>query len=214
MKSIKLVPFVLLLLITLTGNSQDQKKEENPYVTLGQKAVIDGNFKVAVSHLEKSLPKENSNADVLYMLGYSYYHSGDYAKAVSTFGQVVSLRPAMIAAYYFRGKARSQIAVQMNTNLANAEREKLLLAAIKDFTKSIELNSEDPKLFQNRAIAYRDLGILKGQKIPKFYDKALAAQSFTSCIADLQRVLDTNPARKDIVDEMKKAKVYKTNLDN
>ena len=106
------------------------------------------------------------------------------------------------------------MAVQMNSNLANAEREKLLQAAVKDYSKAIELNADDVKLYQNRAMAYRDLGILKGQKIPKFYDKAVAEQSFKSCISDLQKVLDTNPSRKDIADEMKKAKVYKSNLDN
>lgn len=213
MKSFKLVPFLLLLFFVSTSKAQAQK-DENPYVRLGQKAVIDGNFKLAVTHLEKSLPAENNNAEVLYMLAYSYYHSHEYAKAISSFGQVLSLKPSMISAYYYRGKARNQLAVQMNTNLSNAEREKLLLAGIRDFSKGIELDHDDVKLYQNRAIAYRDYGILKGQKVPKFYDKAVAESAFNSCITDLQHVLDANPSRKDIADEMKKAKVYKANLSN
>ncbi|HEY0176680.1 MAG TPA: hypothetical protein VGC08_09900, partial [Pedobacter sp.] len=84
---------------------------------------------------------------------------------------------------------------------------------IMDYGKAIELNADDLKLYQNRAIAYRDFGILKGQKIPKFYDKTAATNAFKSCIADLQRLLDANPGRKDIMDEMKKAKVYMANLD-
>jgi tetratricopeptide (TPR) repeat protein len=206
--------FTLLFFSFLSISKAQNTKGENPYVKLGQKALIDGNFKTAVSHLEKSLPAESNNANVLYMLGYSYYHSGDYSKAISSFGQVISLRPGEVSAYYYRGKARNIVAVDMNSAHSPLEREKLLQASIKDFSKAIELNSEDVKLYQNRAIAYRDYGILKGQKIPKFYDKTLAATAFKSCISDLQRVLDTNPSRKDIAAEMKKAKVYMANLNN
>ncbi|WP_423146303.1 tetratricopeptide repeat protein [Rubrolithibacter danxiaensis] len=212
MKSFFVVAFLLL---SVSGAADAQsKKEENPYVRLGQKALIDGNFKMAITHLEKALPSENNNANVQYMLGYSYYHSGDFQKAISSFGQVISLRPGEVSAYYYRGKARNQLAVQMNSSLSPAEREKLLQASIRDFSKAIELNPEDVKLYQNRAIAYRDYGILKGQKIPKFYDKSLAANSFKSSISDLQHVLDSNPGRQDIADEMKKVKVYITSLNN
>jgi hypothetical protein len=102
----------------------------------------------------------------------------------------------------------------VNSTLPYAEREKLLQASIRDFSKGIELNSNDMKLYQNRAIAYRDLGILKSQKVPRFYDKTAAAAAYKACMADLQKVLDVSPAREDILTEMKKAKVYLANLDN
>lgn len=213
MKSIKLF-FSFLFLLFLQNSHAQSSKEDNPYVKLGQKALIDGNFKLAVAHLEKALPSTQNNPNVLYMLAYSYYHSGEYQKSISTFGQVINLRPGEVSAYYYRGKARNVLATQLNSTLIPAEREKLLLAAVRDYTNAIELNSDDLKLFQNRAMAYRDYGILKGQKIPKFYDKTAAANAFKSCIADLQHVLDANPARKDISDEMKKAKVYLANLNN
>ncbi len=212
----KLGSTLLSFVFVFIGFAKAQQKQDsqNSYVSLGQKAVMDGKFKQAVIHLEKALPGESNNPQVLYMLGYSYYHSAEYEKAVSTFGQVVSLRPNEVSAYYYRGKARNVLGVQMNSSLTPLEREKLLSASIRDFSKAIELNPDDVKLYQNRAIAYRDYGILKGQKVPKVYDKAIAANCFKSCINDLQRLLDQNPGRKDIVEEMKKAKVYMANLDN
>jgi len=204
--------FSCFILLILTGSAQSNP--ENPYVKLGQKALIDGNFKAAVTHLEKSLPAENNNANVMYMLGYSYYHSGDYQKAISSFSRVVSLKPGEVSAYYYRGKARNLLGTQMESKLSAFEKEKLLQAAIRDFTKAIELNNEDLKLYQNRAIAYRDYGILKSQKIPKFYNKGIAADAFESSINDFRHVLDANPSRKDIATEIKKAKVYMANLDN
>jgi tetratricopeptide (TPR) repeat protein len=213
MKSITFILSCFLLFHVQMTEAQSQK-EENPYVKLGQKALIDGNFRSAVSHLEKSLPAESNNANVLYMLAYSYYHSGDFPKSIATFGQVISLRPGEVSAYYYRGKARDVLATQLNSPLSPVEREKLLTASIRDYTKAISLNSSDLKLYQNRAIAYRDYGILKGQKIPKFYDKTAAADAFKSGIADLQYVLELSPSRKDIADEMKKLKVYLNNLNN
>ena len=49
------------------------------------------------------------------------------------------------------------------------------------------MNVEDVKLYQNRAVAYRDYGVLKGQKIPNFYDKNKAISSFKSCISDFEK---------------------------
>lgn len=195
------------------SNAQQASESTNAYVQLGNKAVLDGDFKNAVIQLEKSLPAEANNADVLYMLAYSYYHSGDLQKSISTFTRVVSLRPNDVSSYYYRGKARNILGAQMNSTLTPQEREKLLMASIKDYTRAIEINSEDKKLYQNRAIAYRDYAILKGQKNPKIYDKTVAINSYKSCINDLQRVLDASPGRKDIMDEMKKARVYMANLD-
>ncbi|MBC7914119.1 MAG: tetratricopeptide repeat protein [Pyrinomonadaceae bacterium] len=205
--------FSFLILFASVSTAQQSSETTNAYVKLGHKAVLDGDFRNAVIHLEKSLPAEAGNADVLYMLAYSYYHSGEYQKSISTFGRVISLRPTDVSSFYYRGKARNFLGAQMNSTLTPQEREKILLASIKDYSKAIELNSEDKKLYQNRAIAYRDYAILKGQKTPKIYDKTAAVSSYKSCINDFQRVLDASPGRKDIQDEMKKAKVYMTNLE-
>ncbi|MBC7915959.1 MAG: tetratricopeptide repeat protein [Pyrinomonadaceae bacterium] len=208
--------FSFILLTSGIVNAQQSIETKNPYVQLGNKALMDGDFKSAVTHLEKSMPDASNNADVLYMLAYSYYHSNNYAKAISTFGQVVSLKPNQIMAYYYRGKARNILGSQMNSTLTPAEREKLLLASIKDYTKALEISTADQKAslyYQNRAISYRDYAILKSQKNSKIYDKLSAQNYYKLCINDLQYVLDANPGRKDIMDEMKKAKVYMANIE-
>jgi len=74
------------------------------------------------------------------------------------------------------------------------------------------LNEEDIKLFQNRAIAYRDLGILLGTDGTDNYDKTQATDAYNNSVKDFERVLASFPDRKDIETEIKKAKVYRDNL--
>lgn len=197
-----------LLLILLTANVVFA---QTSYHKMGQKALIDGDFKAAVSNLEKALATDSNDVNTLYMLGYSYYHSANYKRAVNTFNRVISLKPSENSAYYYRGKARN-IMANDTKGISNSDREKLLLSSIKDFSKAIELNSEDVKLYQNRAIAYRDYGVLKGQKIPNLYDKNRATSSFRSCIADFEKVLAITPDRRDIITQLADAKIYLQNL--
>lgn len=212
MKSVVLFACFSLAFI---GISQAQPKKEDSNIMLGQKSVMDGDFKSAIGYLEKSLNTNANDADVLYTLGYSYYQTGDYAKAVSSLSKAIAVRPEKGNAYYYRGKARNKMAVNMNTSLAAVERDKLLQASIKDFSKCIELNPQgNLEYYQNRAIAYRDYAILKEQKTAANYDRSAAEGAYKSCISDLQYILDSNPTRKDIADELKKAKVYMANLNN
>lgn len=184
----------------------------NPNVRLGQKALIDGDFKAAANHLQKALPAEASDPDVMYMLGYSQYQIGEYKKALASFGKVIQLLPEHESAYYYRGKANNILAVQTDTKISSANREKMLNEAIADYTKAIELNGNDAKYYQNRGIAYRDLGILRGTEGTANYDKALASESYDKSIADFEQVLTMTPGKKDIQTEVKKAKVYRDNL--
>lgn len=178
---------------------------------MGERALINGNFKAAVSSLEKALAADSNDLNTLYMLGYSYYHASNYNKAVTTFNRVISLKPGENSAYYYRGKARN-IMANDTKGIANPDREKLLLLSIRDFSKAIELNPDDVKLFQNRAVAYRDYGVLKGQKIPNFYDKTKAVNAFKSCISDFEKVLSITPGRKDITSQLADARAYMKNL--
>lgn len=184
---------------------------QTSYHKMGQKALIDGNFKAAVSNLEKALATDSNDVNTLYMLGYSYYHALNYKEAVNTFNRVISLKPTENSAYYYRGKARNYMAGETK-GISNSDREKLLLLSIRDFSKAIELNADDVKLYQNRAIAYRDHGVLKGQKIPNFYDKNKALSSFRSCISDFEKVLSITPGRRDIITQLEDAKSYMQNL--
>lgn len=200
--------FLGFLLIIFSANITFS---QTSYHKIGQKALIDGDFKSAVSNLEKALAADSSDVNTLYMLGYSYYHAANYKSAVNTFNKVISLKPNDNSAFYYRGKASNNLANETK-GIANSDREKLLLSAIKDFSKAIEINPEDVKLYQNRAVAYRDYGVLKGQKIPNLYDKNKAIGSFRSCIADFEKVLSFTPDRRDIITQLADAKIYLQNL--
>lgn len=184
---------------------------QSNHFNLGQKALIDGNFKSAVSSLEKALVETPNDIKTLQMLGYSYYHSGSYDKAVGTYNKVISLRPEDNSSYYYRGKARIYMATETQ-GMANTEREKLLMAAIRDFTKGIEMDAEDVKQYQNRAVAYREYGVLKGQKIPKFYDKAKAVSSLKSSITDFEKVLVLSPANVGVKNQLNEVRTYLKNF--
>ncbi len=88
----------------------------------------------------------------------------------------------------------------------------MLNAAIVDYTKAIELNNGDVKYYQNRGIAYRDLGILRGTAGTANYDKGIAIDAYDKSIVDFEQVLVMTPGKKDIQTEIKKAKVYRDNL--
>jgi Uncharacterized protein conserved in bacteria len=202
-----------LAVAVLTAHAQTgETAPSNPNVRLGQKALIDGDFKAAANHLQKALPAEAGDPDVMYMLGYSQYQIGDFRKALESFGKVVQLRPDHESAYYYRGKANNILAVQTSARISTSNREKMLNAAIADYTKAIELNAGDAKYYQNRGVAYRDLGILRGTAGTANYDKALATEAYDKSIADFQQVLTMTPGKKDIQTELKKAKVYRDNL--
>lgn len=186
---------------------------QDSYQSMGKKALLDGNFVQAVSHLEKAVAADSTNVNALYMLGYSYYHAENYKNAVAAFSKVINYRPTETSAYYYRGKARAYMA-NYGAAIANSEREKLFLSAIRDFSKAISLNPEDIKFYQNRALAYHDYGVLKAQKIPKLYDKVKAVEALKACMVDYQKVLDFNPGRKDILTQMDEARSHLLNVSN
>lgn len=202
----------MLTVGTINVMAQTEVAPSNPNVRLGQKALLDGDFKTAASYLEKALPAEANDPNVMYMLGYAQYHSGDYEKALASFSKVVELRPDDERSYYYRGKLNNLLAVQINSSISTSTRETLLKQSIADYTKGISFNNEDVKLFQNRAIAYRDLGILLGTTGTANYNKNAAIEAYNMAITDLQKVLNLYPDRKDIASEIKKAQIYRDNL--
>lgn len=201
-------------LICLASSTMAQSTElssENPYVKLGQKALIDGDFKNAVSHLEKALPSDPENVNIMYMIGYSEYQLANYNGASKYFSKVIEKTPDNLSAYYYRGKSKSTEAV-LPGKTSDAQRAKLLKESIDDFSKAIELNSSDMKLYQNRGIAYRDLGNLLGTTTSRNHDKEAATVAYDNCIKDLKVVIAKNPGRKDMALELRKATVYRDNL--
>lgn len=212
LKMIKLGVLGLALAIsTMTAQAQ-QEEHSNPNVRLGQKALLAGDYKAAVTHLEKALPTEAKDPNVLYLLGYSQFQSGDFSKASDTFGKVVVLDTKNANAFYYKAKANGILASAKESKLSDAQREQLLQTSIADYSKAILVNASDAKLYQNRAVAYRDLGILKGTKGTKAYNKTIATDAYNKAVADYEKVLTYDANRKDILTEVKKAKVYRDNL--
>jgi tetratricopeptide (TPR) repeat protein len=203
------VPAILSLLIFATLNTAIA---QNAYFKMGQQAFFDGDFKSAVSHLEKSCIIDSTNASALWMLGYSYYHSENYKKSIQAYNKVIAIKPADGSAYYYRARAKSYLA--KDSHLADQDKEKNLLGAILDYTKAIAVdpnNTQDNiKYYQNRAIAYRDYGDFKLQPGSRFYDKGLAVNSLKASILDFEKVLSDNPGRSDISTLMESAKAKLT----
>ncbi|WP_140939467.1 tetratricopeptide repeat protein [Sphingobacterium lumbrici] len=212
LRTLKLGIATLALAVTTLSAQAQQQEHSNPNVRLGQKALLDGDFKSAALHLEKALPAESKDPNVLYLLGYSQFHNGDYTKAAASFGKVIALDSKNANAYYYKAKANNNLAIAKESKLSLAQKEQLLTSAIDDYTKAISVNANDAKLYQNRAIAYRDLGILKGTSETANYNKAAATDAYNKAIVDYEKVLTYDAARKDIQTEVKKAKVYRDNL--
>jgi tetratricopeptide (TPR) repeat protein len=185
-----------VILSFLIVTSFEVAQAQNAYMKLGQQALMNGDFKQAVSHLERACVVDSTNANALWMLGYSYYHSENYKKAIATYSKVVEIKPTDCSAYYYRAMAKSYCARDVQSNAA--DKEKNLLGAILDLSKAININPNDIKFYQNRGIFYRDYGVFKLQKTNKFYDRARGVNSLKASVADLEKVLGDNPERKDI----------------
>jgi tetratricopeptide (TPR) repeat protein len=172
---------------------------QNAYVRLGKQADTDGDFKAAVMQLEKACLVDSTNANAMWMLGYSYFHSDNFVKTIVAYSKVIAITPADAYAYYYRAMAKRRLG--KDGQLPPSEREKYWLGAIFDYTRAIEINPSDSKIasfYQNRGIAYREYGLFKLQANLRSYDKARGISALRASIDDLQRVLANDPSRGDI----------------
>jgi tetratricopeptide (TPR) repeat protein len=182
------------------------------YERLGMQAFMKSDYKAAVGQLEKADVSDPSNANVLKMLGYSYFQCGDFENAISAYSRLIVLKPSDYSAYYYRGKARLNIANAPKESL-NQMRENFYASAIKDFTKAIEINGEeDTQILQNRGIAYKDYAIFKSYKIKKAQEKTACIAIFNNAISDFQKVLTMQPMRTDIIKLVDYVKAQITSL--
>ena len=187
---------ILGLIIFSSTNSFAQNNNDKKVMD----AMLKGDYKTAVSQLEKADTKTPDNTKILQMLGYSYFQNGEFEKCIGTYSRLIVLKPGEISAYYYRGKARLNIANDPKESL-NTMRENFYTSAIKDFTKASELSGdEDTQMFQNRGLAYKDYAIFKSYKAKKSVDKAACVALFNNSIADFQKILTLQPLRKDIMD--------------
>jgi tetratricopeptide (TPR) repeat protein len=188
--------FLLLFVVSTTSASFAQSNFEK----MGMQSWMKGDYKTAVGQLEKADNADANNANVLKMLGYSYFQNQDFEKSISAYSRLIALKPTDVSAYYYRGKARLNIANAPKEAL-NQMRESFYTSAIKDFSKAIEINGEeDIQILQNRGLAYKDYAIFKSYKIKKSAEKVACVTIFNNSIADFQKVLTMQPLRKDIID--------------
>lgn len=186
-----------VILFVLAVTSVKVTSAQNAYVKLGQQALMEGDFKVAIQRLERACVIDSTNSDALWMLGYSYYHSANYKKSISTYTRVVTIKPTDATSYYYRARAKSYMA--KDNTLSAQERDKYLYGAIVDFTKAVTLEPTDAKYYQNRGIAYREYGVFKLDQTSKAtYDKVRGINALKASIGDLEKVLNDNPTRADI----------------
>ncbi len=187
---------------------------QNAYFKLGQQAFLEGDFKIAVKHLEKSCVIDSTNASALWMLGYSYYHSQNYKKSIQFYNKSIAIKPADASAYYYRAMAKNYFA--KDSQMADVDKEKYLLGAIVDFTKAIGINpsaaEDNIKCYQNRAIAYREYGEFKLQSNTRFYDRVRGINSLKASVTDFERVLTENPNRQDIASLLELVKNKLSNI--
>ncbi|WP_345947829.1 hypothetical protein ABDD95_13330 [Mucilaginibacter sp. PAMB04274] len=180
---------VILSLLVVSFESSAQ----NAYLKLGYQALMDKDFKTAVRQLEKACVVDSNNTNALWMLGYSYFHSENYKKSIAAYSKVIAANSTDKAAYFFRSKAKSNMA--HDAQMPSAEKEKCLLGSIADLTKAILIKPED-SFYQNRGINYKDYAALKLQHSP--YDKLRAINALKAAIGDFEKVLANNPSRTDI----------------
>ncbi|MGV3545647.1 MAG: tetratricopeptide repeat protein [Pedobacter sp.] len=186
-------------LVLLAISVSLQVKAQSNFEKQGTQAWMKGDFKTAVVQLEKAETKDPSNANVLKMLGYSYFQNGDYENAIAAYTRLIAQKPADYSAYYYRGKARLNIANAPKESL-NQMRDSFYSTAIKDFSKAMEISGEeDIQILQNRGVAYKDYGIFKSYKAKKSVDKNACIALFNNSIADFQKILTMQPLRKDIM---------------
>jgi tetratricopeptide (TPR) repeat protein len=189
---------ISVIISFLIISSLENAAGQSAYFKLGQQALMDGDFKVAVSQLEKACLVDSTNANALWMLGYSYYHSENYKKSITAYTKEIAINPTDASAYYYRARAKSYLGKDMQQS--QADKEKCLVGAIYDLTKAISIDPNDTKnkYYQTRGIAYREYGVFKLQATGHPADRARGINSLKASIADLEKVLADNPNRTDI----------------
>lgn len=184
----------LSVILSLLIVSSIESSAQSAYEKIGYQALMDKDYKTAVRQLEKACVVDSNSTNALWMLGYSYFHSGNFKKSIVTYSKLLGLDKTNKQAYYFRATAKSRMA--KDVLLSDVEREKCLQGAIADLSKAILIHP-DEVYFQNRGLAYRDYAVFKSQ-IATNHDKGLVANALKAAISDFEKVLSSNPSRSDI----------------
>ncbi|MDQ7947830.1 MAG: tetratricopeptide repeat protein, partial [Pedobacter sp.] len=151
---------------------------QSNYEKLGMQAFMKSDYKTAVNQLEKAGNNDPNNASVVKMLAYSYFQCGDFENAIAAYSKLVALKPNDYSAFYYRGKARLNIANAPKESL-NQMRENFYTSAIKDFTKAIEISSHPAGFHPQQARDWQPKSIAVEPASDITFIDPLAAAAYT-----------------------------------
>lgn len=116
----------LALISYKTALSMDSSKQEI-YGEMANASYKQKKFEDAILYAEKKIASGKSvNANDHYTLGKSYFSLGNYVKADTCFGSVISLSPKLPQGYLWRAKANTQIDKDSKAGLAKIWYEKYI----------------------------------------------------------------------------------------
>jgi Flp pilus assembly protein TadD len=122
MKSLlAIITLVLSLIIMQTqafADLPEPKKNENPNVVAGRKAIEGKDFKSAVGHLIKAVQEDPNDADANSMLGYAYRKLGTFDKSMEHYQKALKIDSNHRSAHEYLG----ELYLEMNQP-ANAEKQ-------------------------------------------------------------------------------------------
>ena len=124
-KMFAVVAFVLGIVLVQQnafGDLPEPKKNENPKIAAGRKAIEAKDFKAAVGHLSKAVQENPKDADAQSMLGFAYRKVGTFDKSMEHYQAALKLDPKHRNAREYLG----ELYLDMNQP-ANAEKELVTL---------------------------------------------------------------------------------------
>lgn len=119
-KSIRYLLFCLVIVVAGTARADiggsSYSEPSDPDVAAAQKAIKDSNWNQAIELLTKALARDDKNADVHNLLGYSERKRGNVDAAFKYYERALALDPKHRGAHEYVGEAYLMVG-----NLAKAE---------------------------------------------------------------------------------------------
>jgi tetratricopeptide (TPR) repeat protein len=88
----------------------------DPDYVAGKKAVAAEDWNTAITALSKAARRDDNNADIHNLLGFSYRHAGDFERGFAHYNRALSLNPRHRGAHEYIG-----VAYLLQDNLPKAE---------------------------------------------------------------------------------------------
>jgi tetratricopeptide (TPR) repeat protein len=109
------------------------------YEHLGMSKCMLGDYAGAIEASDRALSLYPDNTNALYYKGIAEYRLYDFKSAISDLNKVIAKDPRRAVAYFYRGCAENELF----TNEGN-------VAAVKDYSKAIELGFNDAEVYKRR----------------------------------------------------------------